>query len=216
MHNTSSWGKVAIGVRYTRGEPLFFLSWTGLLCAGLHPDDILLTPAIHLPHAYACNFIVKEFLDTDADSLLFVDDDMGFPPDTLSRMRSCGEEFDAMQALYVCRRPPFLPVCLINGEFVESPSGLVEVTSVGLGFTLVKRWVLESLPDEPFVFSPALGEDGQFSADARAVGARLAVNADVTLEHVVPMAASWDSTGKKACVHAKSWGLVIDRKIKEN
>ena len=81
-------GKVAIALRIgTAPDPAFFMSWTRLMRDGLRPGDVVLHPAIGMPHACACNFLISAFLSTDCDSVLFIDDDMVFDAAALNTLR---------------------------------------------------------------------------------------------------------------------------------
>jgi hypothetical protein len=197
----SNWGKIAIGTRLGHIDPAFFVSWTALLLAGLRPGDRVLNPAVGLPHSCACDFLCNQFIDTDCDSLLFVDDDMQFTPADLEQLRSSGHEYDILSALYCCRRMPHRPIvldgvgpCGDDGKVrplrvAKELRGVMPVLMSGLGFTLIKRWVIREVQKQNaphiFVFDPDEGEDGHFCQQARDAGAKVAVNTDVCIGHRV-------------------------------
>lgn len=200
-------GRVAIGVRH--GGPVatgFLECWTRFLVAGTRDGDEILAPAIRKPAHLAANLLVRGFLASTADSLLFVDDDHAFRGDTLERLRSRAEswQYDAVGALYTARgvgRP------LILAETPDSkarPSGdgdaqyfwptewnagdVLEVDGLGLGFTLIRRRVFEGLP-EPWFYYPRMvdtsSEDLPFFRDARRAGFRLAVDTALPIGHLM-------------------------------
>lgn len=197
-----SWGKVAVGCRWSDAiDPAFVWSWSTYLMAGRRPGDVILNPSVRLPHATACNFLAWQFIeDTDCDSLLFIDDDMQFLPDDLTRLCETGFEFDVMGALCCCRRNPHRPIVLDGVRDIQEDGslsyfrsskpieGIMPVHMVGFGFTLIRRWVIEKLAAEFkkshwFVMDPDRGEDGRFSELARKYGAKLAINSTVSVGH---------------------------------
>jgi hypothetical protein len=200
-------GKVAVGIRLTRPYPAFFHSWSRMLMGGMRPGDQYLEPSIDLPHAGACNRLVEQFLAGTCDSLLFMDDDHIFTPDTLERLRR-SPDCDIVYPLVCCRRGQFQPfvMCDVKGEAnrvstVLDAAGMMPVDYVGLGFTLIKRDIIEGVvkmhgTHDVFCFDPAYGEDGNFCRDARMVGARIAVNADILVGHLVVMNLLWDSANR--------------------
>lgn len=121
--------------------------------------------------------LVENFLRTAATHILFLDDDMAFPPNTLLRLlrwdvgivgvnyrqRLCGGRFTAI----LTHRPL---------ETTQNDEGLMEVISLGLGVTLIKRKVLEDVPQPrfPIEWCPEqrnyTGEDVVFCRAARAAG----------------------------------------------
>ena len=167
----TGWGKVAIALRSSQYDPIFFLSWTRLITTGTEKDDRILYPAFRVPHSIACNYLLGQFLDSDADSILFVDDDHDVPEDTLRKLRETPVEFDGVGAMYATRRAPFGPLVLVDNAKqdgyvgVRNPSGVVQVDALGLGFTMFSRRIVEAVvamrgTREPFTFA-AFGEDGQ-------------------------------------------------------
>jgi hypothetical protein len=147
------WGKVAIGVRVTHPEPRFFQSWTRLVTRGLRPGDVVLTPVVDLPHHYAADAVALHFLRSDADSVLYVDDDMTFTTDALSRLRDFqpGHQFDVLQAVALSRNGPHFPVVLFKNaeqyEVMPRPPAhtVIPVALCGLAFTLIRRATFERI-----------------------------------------------------------------------
>lgn len=214
----SNWGRIAVGVRLTRCEPEFFVSWTNLLCNGLRSGDAVLPPAVDLPHAAACNFLVKNFATAPCDALCLIDDDQDFPADALNRLRESGDGFDILTAVIVARRPPFLPLILRDDKSVLGMSGCQEVTHCGLGFTLIRRSVLAPMIDEPFRWDMSLGEDGAFSEDVRKAGRKIGVNCDLCVGHVARHTLVWNNKKKAADSLCRTFGVVRQsqpRTIKE-
>jgi hypothetical protein len=199
-------GKVAIGVRVGHApNAAFFCCWTRLLLDGLDAGDVVLPPAMHLPHAVAANALVGEFLDkTECDSLLFLDDDMTFAPDALRRLRQ-PNGWAVMSALYATRRAPYTPIAFVrNPEFTDDASkmtevdpsagGIVTVDLVGLGFTIIRRPYLRH---NIFEWSNGLGEDGKFCRDAQEAGGLIGCNLDVICGHRTEISVYCNVTKRK-------------------
>jgi hypothetical protein len=218
MMTNNQFGKVAVGLR-TAGyiDPAFFMAWTGLILSGLEDGDAILQPAVGRPHSLACNYIVAQFMGSDCDSLLFVDDDMVFNPRTLRDLRQT-ENVDICSALYVARRAPFAPVCLLydkeSDKFpcITTPKDIQDCDVVGLGFCLIKRHVIQAKLNiqkgDVFEWSNKHGEDGSFCLWAKEKGFRVAVNSGVRIGHRTTLTAKWNS--EKSCpdLEYSSFGML--------
>lgn len=197
------WGNIAIACRVgSCPDAEFFRCWTRFIASGLRPGDFILEPAIEMPHHYAANMLANKFLNnTQCDTVLFVDDDMCFNPDTLDKMRDDkgGQEYDGLMGLCLARTNEHRPLIVketytSNGQLLynypsEWPaSGIEEVAFLGLGFTLYRRSVFEKVKPENnefFRWTSRSGEDAQFAIDARAKGCKLGVNCNVKIGHRV-------------------------------
>ena len=196
-------GKIAIALRIgTAPDPAFFMAWTRLMRDGLRPGDVVLHPAIGMPHSCACNFLASAFLGTGCDSILFIDDDMVFDCAALDRLRDTPTHHDILAGLYTTRRPPVRPIVLdkegdrIRPRALNQCVGILDCDVVGLGFTLFSRAVVEHAakgrgPDGIFVWDNALGEDGAFCLAAGAAGFRVGVNCAVIVGHRVTYTSRW-------------------------
>jgi len=139
------WGKVAIGLRVGSGaHPLFVQSWTRLLVSGLWNGDTVLEPTAGLAHHYAAEALAKQFLASNADSILYVDDDMAFDYGALARLRNnkAGSDFGIVQALCVGSQPPHGPVA---GSPRPDVGDFQRVSHCGLAFTLIRRSTFEAV-----------------------------------------------------------------------
>lgn len=177
------------------------------MTSGLEPGDEWLYPPIRVPQHIAANLLVKNFLDGSADTLCFVDDDHEFAPDTLRRLRNDpeGQRYDVLQAIYIARRSKRPVVLRVNEEpeTVHHPAlydwvtdykrgEVVPVDGIGLGFTLVRRELLEAVVDAygPQAFEFGTGrtylatEDLIFSNKVRALGHTMAVHTGVEVKHL--------------------------------
>jgi hypothetical protein len=130
-----------------------------------------------LPHAR--NTLVKMAMETAPEWLLLVDVDHAFPPDSLLRLLIHGKE--VVRCNYIRRKG--------TEPLIEPGEGLEEVQSMGLGFCLVHRSVIERLTgDEPLFWlgidadGGVVGEDVWFFRKLRAAGIRLFVDHDLSRE----------------------------------
>jgi len=212
---STPWGTLAIGVRISKyPEAKFFLSWSKLLTGGLRSTDTVLLPALHMPAHWASNALVRQFMQTDKDTLLLLDDDQTFEAEDLHRLRenSDNQHLDICGALYTHRVWPPQPLLMVEapqptghkarrGEFFQTlrewPQGaVVPVQALGLGFTMIRRRVLEAMmePDVPleyqFWFSYGPGyesDDIPFCRNARNMGFAIGVDTSVEIGHVAAL-----------------------------
>jgi hypothetical protein len=216
----NDWGKIAIGTRMNdRCDPVFFNCWSHLIAGGLRKGDSVLDAGIELPQHFAAVVVVQYFLKSDADTLCFIDTDMIFKPDTLTRLRDnkAGQEFDVLSALSVTRRRPYAPIILrlkkerTDDQCAYDPimpeSGVMDVDTVGTGFTLIRRVVFEKMKSEMgidkwfFDFGDGgVGEDTRFSQRAKKLGFKLGVDTDVKIGHRGPITFIWDEKEQRAAM----------------
>lgn len=155
---------------------------------------------------WARNVIVANFLKSDATHLFWIDSDIAWAPNDFLRLlgAACGP-YDIIGATYALKTEP--PQVIINHpdpNAVEvNGHGNVRVRSLALGFTVVKREVIEKLADGvpqiiiqgiacPDVFrlgrrddGNAVGEDIAFFDDAAALGGYKAwLDPSVKLDHI--------------------------------
>jgi len=201
-------GKIAIACRVGhRPDGEFFRSWTRLLAGGgLRTGDRILTPVIEMQSHYAANSLVKGFLRTDCDSILFIDDDMVFTNEDFTRLRDDedGFDYDGVMALCQSRQPPHKCLILKNNPDGEGflcggrpePDSVVETGFIGLGFSIFRRRIFEDKEDNWFYFNErGDGEDAIFCLNAAnnpAINASFAVNTRVQVGHRFPIAVQWD------------------------
>lgn len=206
-----TWGRIAVATRLGGGwaPAPFFDAWTGLTFAGMRPGDVVLSAVARKPQHLAANMLAAAFVDdSSADTLCLIDNDHTFRPDTLERLRTRpeGHAFDVLGALYLVRNivPPRPCMFRVDASSPgtdhrtgavdytwpsEWPAGdVVEVDACGLGFTLIRRRVLEALPRPWFWFpteTDTTSEDMPFCADARRAGFRLGIDTAVCIGHLL-------------------------------
>lgn len=208
----STFGKMAFGVRAGHPDPVFFVSWTNFLASGkLRKGDAVLPPAIELPHHWAADVLVRQFLtETDCDSLMMFDDDMGFSTENVLTLRNNKENhaFDIVQGLCVSRKHPAAPILLI-----EAPNNCYQpcapdcdertcsVAMCGLAFTIIRRKVFEQIAEPGKLFfywgSDGAGEDASFCENARAAGFKIGVDCKTRVAHQCNIGATYNPSKEK-------------------
>lgn len=156
---------------------------------------------------WARNAVVAEFLKSDATHLFWIDSDIVWTPNDFIRLAAFGAAYDVIGATYPFKSDP--PTCLLNtpgaeDEYEINGHGNVRVSSLGLGFTLVKRDVIVRLAEtKPTVNDPlngitgpdmfavgrrpdgtAYGEDIKFFDDVHDLGYAVWLDPSINLGHV--------------------------------
>lgn len=204
------WGHVCVGTRLEKNvEAGFVHAWTNLLLRGLRKGDAVLIESGKVAH-WASNELVRRFLKTECDTLMFLDsdaDDLG--PEFLSHFRDYegGWEFDALQAFYTRRGWPPEPIWFKeqNGVMMQCMvlnEGTEEVALIGTHCVLIRREVFEKMlgDNDPAKFDwfyyprhEITSEDGAFSAEARRAGFRLGATTHVKVGHISHVTTGWDT-----------------------
>lgn len=212
------WGKIAVGTRcYKNSSGSFLNAWTMMLINGLRPGDSVLSAPVGKPAQIAANQLAKGFLNSQCDSMLFVDDDMEFPHDALHRLRDNKDNWEYDIVMGFCTHktvPPHAvvlrrleqpgPPMSFTGEHYGAMRNIqdntvMDVDAVGLAFTLVKRHVLEAKINEfGIMYTPFFewgrfneGEDIVFSRWCREQGFMLAVDTNVKIDHLGEYGFGW-------------------------
>ena len=149
--------------------------------------------------------VVDEFLKGDSSHLFWVDADMAWRTlDFLRLMSFCTRPgVDVVGATYTPKSEP-ARFMVRNISKVPGPYGLIEVSGLGLGFTIMRREVVRKIADsKPWVISNGattrmrdvfrldkvasdhrLGEDMAFFQDIRDAGYKVWMDPEVDLSHV--------------------------------
>ena len=216
IDRTLGFGTVAFACRVNKPDLRFVQSWTHACAGGIrHAGDRIIMPQGELPHHWAMEAIANDFLASDADSLLIIDDDMVFGPQEVNRIRMNPDNapYDVVQGLCPSRQPPHAPIVLLDagdGERyaplmnVGLETGTVECGMVGLGFTIMRRETLQRVRDslEPdmmmFAWGPeGRGEDCTFCRKVKALGGRIAVDTSVCIGHRFPVEVRYNLEAQK-------------------
>lgn len=151
----------------------------------------------------ARNQCVQDFLDSDADRLVFVDSDVSWEPGSLIRLASHDVDFVG-GAYRLKQEPEGYPVgWLEKAELWADPdTGLLEVESVPGGFLCLKRSVFDQFRDHhgdrsyshyqfsgysyfdaPYMNGRLYGEDAFFCHFWRQAGGKVWLDPELSLSH---------------------------------
>lgn len=146
------------------------------------------------------NNLAKKAIQMEADLVFWLDSDMTFAPDTLTKMTAELQEknLDILTGIYFRRVPPYTPTLFDdlhideNGRpvwsaFTMVPNELFEVGGCGFGCVLMRTEVfMTCLAKEPFLFDPftGIGEDLSFCIRARQNGYKVFCDPNIKCGHV--------------------------------
>ena len=146
------------------------------------------------------NTLAKQAIATKADYIMWLDSDMTFAPDTMTRLQQHMEEGkDIVTGLYFRRRPPFTPVLFKTLERIDEDSarhenfddypdnGLFEIGGCGFGCVMTRVSVLEDVfLNYHKCFDPvcSIGEDLAFCLRARELGYKIYCDSTIKCGHV--------------------------------
>jgi len=213
-------GRIAFGVRAGNPDPVFFQCWNHFLASGtMRQGDAVLIPSVELPHQWAANTLVNQFLKhTECDTLMLFDDDMQFTPEQVSELRDHPENFPygVVQALCCMRKPPHAPIIIERTEdgqtnhVIPTPEHKTHpVALAGLAFTLIRRSTFEAV--EPCLDRPGMyfawggdgtGEDATFCELVSAAGIEIGIDTEVSIAHRCMVGIEFDKAIGKTKMHA--------------
>ncbi len=171
---------------------------------------------LYLTHISGCSLITKarnglvaDFLESDADSMLFIDADVVVNADAILRLFALSLDKDITAGIYPRRgsdRKFFLDYHLDDKGALEfDANGLLRISRIGTGFMMIQRHVLETMiakhPEwaydnnvtnrtEHAIFDLAIvngeyyGEDYLFCDRAAADGFTVFLDPSISLPHV--------------------------------
>lgn len=114
-----------------------------LSAAGISSAYLLLQGNCHVDDAR--NAVVRDFLESDCEELVFIDADVSWEPERLVEL--CGYDKDIVGGVYPFRRTgeANMPVRMLKGVTEAGPDGLMEVEALPTGFLKIKRHVIETM-----------------------------------------------------------------------
>lgn len=139
--------------------------------------------------------IVRDFLASDFERLMFIDSDVSWEVGSLIKLAHHTEDF--VGGAYRLKQDiEAYPVTWLDREMLiaDPVTGLLEVSSLPGGFLSVSRTVFERLPKRPYshqgqAFNAYFrcpyggGEDGAFCDDWRSLGGKVWLDPELTLSH---------------------------------
>lgn len=154
--------------------------------------------------------------DPEATHLLFVDDDMLFPPHALKRL--IDHDLPVVGGLCHNRRVPYAPLLIRKhvdrdgtGFVYDYPENkLAEVDATGAGFLLVKREVFEAITEKHGPGSwwqqlRGISEDFSFMERARACGFAIHVDTGLSIGHVAEVVVDAAFGAKNRPFQSERW-----------
>lgn len=91
----------------------------------------------------ARNAIVRKFLESGCDTLVCLDSDIAFDFNAMLRLLAFNCKYPVVSGAYCYRADP--PKFTVTVEGPRNEDGLIPISSVGFGFTAIKRHVFEAL-----------------------------------------------------------------------
>jgi hypothetical protein len=160
---------------------------------------------------------VKDRIDENTGEkythVLWLDDDHVFNPDLLCYLARNGDK-DVVSALYFGRTQP-LPVAYVKDynedkykhfPLIWPPSQLCEVDAIGFGACLMRRDVLDRVPEPYFRFNEC-GEDIYFCVHAKEKGVKIWLDGSYQLGHIGdPHIVIREDYERYVKEHEKEWG----------
>ena len=147
------------------------------------------------------NQLVKEFLATDDDRLVFVDGDISFEPGSIVKLAEHPAEFVGGCYRYK-RDEEKYPIGWIAGDLWSDKHGLIEVAMLPTGFLALSRSVFEKFKDKhpnrsyvieghktycyfqiPYADGHLYTEDAYFCKEWREMGGKIFLDPSFTLTH---------------------------------
>lgn len=206
-------------------------SYLALHTAGIAADLIIFSGGCHVDDAR--NTLLREFLEGDAEQLVFIDADIGFDPVDLVKL--IRHDHDVVGGTYPLKQGkedyPVRYVLDENGKFKSNKEGLIEVLGLPGGFLKIKRHVIEKLaekadsyfgrkdeksrPKIPIIFERSFDEGTRWSGDYTfcrkwsKLGGKLYVDPSFNFEH--EGSSVW--RGRLSSFIRKNSGIAIDNLI---
>lgn len=142
--------------------------------------------------------LARKAIECEADYIFWLDSDMVFAPDTLTRLLEDRESGDIISGLYFRRVQPFSPVLfdrldIDSGSkcewtsFEKVPDEIFPIGGCGFGCVLMRTDILYEIASRfGALFAPigSVGEDLSFCWRARQCGYKIVCDPSITLGHV--------------------------------
>lgn len=107
---------------------------------------------------WARSAIAESFLKSDFTHLMFIDSDIVWSPADFFRLVGFAAILDVVCAIYPFKKEPTGFLINTDAETEANGLGCIKIKSTGLGFTILKRAVMEKVAaTKPRVFDPVNG-----------------------------------------------------------
>ena len=205
------WGRIIVGTRLEKAvSSRFFQVWTDIITRGLSQGDGVLSVRGKVAHK-AANDLIRMFLSTEADSLLFLDSDADVEHDIIAQFRNYepGFDYDILQAFYPRRGWPPSAIWFQKDElgnlmemFITKDEWLSDVAIAGTHCCLVRREVFEAIlsDNDPekfeWFFYPRHAQDSDeigLSLEASKLGFRIGATTAIKAGHISEITTTWDT-----------------------
>lgn len=203
-----------------------------------HASMVMLQKSIGFQYVDCARFIIDEArnklveyaLEQNATHVLFIDDDMIFPPEAAIQLLN--HDVDIVTGLAFRRKAPYHP-CIFRTDgkdiyAIESINkGLVPIDCCGSAFILIKTEVFKRMPKPWYVYADksfgiyadqgGLGEDMSFTLKAKNLGFDVMCDTDLIITHLGDNEEiDADTYMKYKLTHPESQGKQDPGIIKEN
>ena len=152
--------------------------------------DINVLEGYQLP--FARNRIVQNALEKDCDHLLFIDADMVFPSDLLTRLLKHDVPF--VNALAFRRTKPHYPCifkfdkensCYITVDYSKYKNKLISVDATGMAAVLIKMEVFKRMKQPWYYYRDHLfSSDLTFCENAKKLGFKILIDTSLKIGHI--------------------------------
>lgn len=151
--------------------------------------DIQFSQIFGMQLPFSRNKIVKDALENGSDYLFFIDADMVFPPDTLTKLLNHNKNI--VNALAFRRTKPYYP-CIFKWnnkektyETMSYTNGLKKVDATGMACMLIKTDVFKKM-DKPWYYyrDHLFSSDITFCENARKLGYEIFADTDLKIGHI--------------------------------
>lgn len=169
---------------------------------GINTSLEILTENCHVDDGR--NILVRDFLESDCEQLVFLDTDISWHSDDLIRLIESPR--DIIAGIYPLKeKNEAYPVRLFQGEQYAEDDGMLEVEGVPTGFLKIRRNVLEVLAEKakgfrgqregdgrmkiPLIFERTIDDIGRWGGDytfclkARASGFKIYIDPEMEFSH---------------------------------
>lgn len=161
------------------------------------PDNFMIMPIPSVMIHICRNMLVRKFLESDCDKIVFLDVDQIFSADVIEKLDS--DDKDIVGAMICSRVEPYKACITVKKDnklfsIFPQEKRLIEVDAIGMGATMIKREVFLKMKKPWFYFSNKrddieavnddIGEDINFCLDAKKAGFKVYCDTRINPIHI--------------------------------